>query len=162
MAAPAFERQNVKSQLHPAEPCVIRRFEMPDMSEHGGWISQRLMASYPHLKQAMLFGWLNSILYSREFLFLYQPHSVALAQVFSGNTLAPRPAIRECFVFAQERENAAHVEEASNFYPDFARWAKAQDAEAITFSDLSDVPADKIKARLGIRVFEKTQLFAKL
>lgn len=162
MPAPAFERQNVKPIPAPAEPCVIRRFEMPDMSQHGAWVSERLMASYPHLKQGMLYGWLNSILYSREFLFLYQPHAVALAQTFSGHTLAPRPVIREWFVFAQDRENAAHIEEAARFYPDFARWAKAQDAEAITFSELSDVPPDKIKASLGLRVFEKTQLYAKL
>jgi hypothetical protein len=141
------------------EPLVIRRFELPDMHQHGGWISKRLLVTYKHLSQATIYGWLKSIVYNREFLFLYQSHSVALAQIFAGHTLSPRPVVRECFVFA---EDESHNEEAVAFYSDFVRWGKAQDAEAIILSDLSDVPEAKIREKLGARIVEKKQLFIKL
>ena len=158
MAEPAPKISVQQQGKPPAEPIVIRRFERPDLAQHGGWLSARLLTVYPHLTQQTLYGWLDSIIYNNEFMFLYQPHSVGLAQLATGHTLAPKPVVHERFVFAEAPE---YVDEAANFYKDFHRWAKAMDAEVIVMSDMTDVPADKIKQQFG-RVFERQQVYAKV
>lgn len=141
------------------EPVQIRRVELPDLSEHGPWLIERLQVVYPHATKPMLWSWLNNILNNNEHLFLYQKNSIALAQVERGFSLQPRPTVRERFVFAQDPANPEHVAQAEAFYADFIRWAKAMDAEVVVLSELSDVAADKLK---GIRLFEKTQRFIRV
>lgn len=141
------------------EPIQIRRFELPDLHQHGGWLIARLLQAYPHLNQQTLWSFLNGLLNNNEVLFLYLPHAVALAQVMRGHTLAPRPIVQMMFVFVENRDDAAQIQAAAAFYDDVYRWAKAQGAEAIVLCELEDVPADKIK---GGRKFEKQQTFIRM
>lgn len=141
----------------------LRRFELPDFSTQGQWMGQRLMAAFSHLSERQLFGWLNGLIYSPEYLFLWQTNSIALAQAVHSFTLSPHPVVQEHFVFVRERENPHHLEEASEFYAEFVRWGKSKDAEALLLADASDVPPEMVKKRIGkeCRIMTRQQTFIK-
>lgn len=145
----------------PPEVPPIRRFQLPDLSRHGGWLMRRLLAAYPHLNDRELQGWLRGIIYSPEFLFLYQDNSVGLAQLIRNDTMTPLPVIHERFVFAEEKENRDHIEQAANFYTEFYRWAKNQSVSTILVEELTDVPHEAIRAHLG-RLYTRQQTFARV
>ncbi len=153
---------SVTEAQHPvqttAKPLAeIRRFQIPDLDRHGKWILERLLVAYPHLDQRTAIGWLRGLIYDNDCLFLYQEHSVALAQVERIHTLSPRPRIRERFVLCQP----GFEDEAAEFYTRIAQWAKHQSCSIIIVLELSDVPEPKVRAKLG-RIFEKPQKFAKV
>jgi hypothetical protein len=157
--------QAAVQQAPPVPPIVvtgtIRRFELPDIDRHGSWMMRRLIMAYPHLTERTAIGWLRNILYQNEFLFLYQDHSVALAQAVRPDALTPRTSIWEKFVWAQDPKNAEHQAEAALFYDHFLKWAGHQDAELIVVEEQSDVPHDLIKAALG-KLLERRQIYARL
>ncbi len=140
-----------------ARPALVRRFEIADLSRHGGWIIKRLQQARPTLSDAQVMSWLKGVIYSSEFLFLYQPHGCALAQTVREETLENKPVVRERFVFAEE----GHAAEAASFYDEFLQWAKRQQIATIIVEEMTDVPHDLIKERLG-RLFERKQIFARL
>ena len=140
---------------------AIRRFEIGDVSRHGAWLLPRLLAAFPHLTNRELQGWLRGLIYSPESLFLYQDNSVALAQRVGSHTLSPKPVVQERFVFAEDKTNDTHVAQAANFYSEFERWAKNQSIESILVEELTDVPHDAIKERLG-RLYTRQQVFARV
>lgn len=135
----------------------IRRFEMPDLPRHGGWLLPRLVKKYPHLTEQLAAGFLNGAITSNEYLFLFQPHSVALAQIERAFGLTPRPLVSEVFVWA---ESSQYVAEAAWFYGRFRQWAKHIGADVIVLGD-SDVSADIIKEHLG-RVYQRQQQFTRV
>ena len=144
-------------QIEPTTQSTLRRFALPDLDTHGLWLLPRLEQSYPHLNQRYLLGWIRTLLYDNANLFLYQDHSVALFQLTNVYSLAPKPEIIERFVFCQE----GFQKEASEFYAEVARWAKPQGIEKIWVEELSDVPHDLIKEKIG-RVFSRQQQFARV
>ena len=81
---------------------TVRRFELPDLYQHGGWIKTRLLTKFPHLNEVSIIGWLKSALYDHSSLFLYQEHSVALAQTLKLHTLEPAPVVHERFVWCKD------------------------------------------------------------
>jgi hypothetical protein len=136
-----------------------RRFSLADLSQHGKWILPRLLQALPHLgHERNAAGWLTSKVSSNEFLFLYQPNAVALAQVTYDETLDAKPLVRERFVWAQSPE---HVEAAANFYDDIAQWAKSLGASVIIVEESSDVPHEVVREKLG-RIFTRQQQFARV
>jgi len=136
---------------------TVRRFALPDLSAHGPWLLPRLEQSFPHVNQRFILGWIRNLLYDNANLFLYQDHSVALFQLTSIYSLAPKPEIIERFVFCQE----GFQKEAANFYEEVLRWAKPQNVERIRVEELSDVPHDLIKDKIG-RVFTQEYRFARV
>ena len=140
---------------------ALRRFELGDLSRHGGWLMARLTAAFPRITSREMQGWLRGIVYSNEFCFLYQDNSVGLAQVVRTFTLTPKPVVQERFVFVEDKDNPEHVEQAANFDEEFGRWAKNKDCETILVEELTDVPHELIKDRLG-RLFTKQQTVAKV
>ena len=128
---------------------TIRRFSVADLSRHGGWIMRRLIERYPHQNERYMAGWLNGLIASNESCFLYQDHAVALAQLVNTFNLDLKPVVQERFVWAEEPEKATHVEAAAQFYDWFAQWAKAMSIEKIIVEEMSDVPHEQIKERLG-------------
>jgi hypothetical protein len=140
-----------------APPPVTRRFEIADLFKHGGWILRRLQKARPSLSEAQLMQWLKSVIYSNEHLFLYQEHGCALAQTVREETLAGLPVVRERFVFAEE----GHAEAAADFYDHILQWAKNQGVVTIIVEEMTDVPHDLIKEKLG-RLFERKQVFARV
>lgn len=143
------------------DPTPIRRLELADLSRHGIWLVARLLSAYPHLTQRELQGWLRGIVTSNEFLFLYQENSVALAQLIRNMTLTPKPIIYERFVFAEDKDNPAHIAQAAAFYGEIGRWAKTQSVENILVEEMTDVPHDQIKEYLG-RLYTRQQVFARV
>jgi hypothetical protein len=140
---------------------MVRRFELPDLSRHGKWIMPRLLQAFPHLNERSAAGFLSSIIYNNEHLFLYQPHGVALAQVVSSHTLMPKPVIWERFVWVEDQQDKDQINAAASFYDHFAKWGKAMDVEIMIVEELTDVPHELIKTKVG-RVFSRQQQFARL
>jgi len=124
----------------------IRRFQVPDIDRHP-WLIKRFVAAYPHITERMLPGWLRGIIYQNEFLFLYQDHSVALAQAVRPDPFTPDLIVRERFVWA---EAPRYVEEAAQFYGRFKLWAKQQSAGRVVVEEQTDVPHEMIQQQLGI------------
>lgn len=143
----------------PLEP--VRRFELPDLSRHGAWIMPRLLQAYPHLNERAAANWLQTIIHNNEYMFLFQEHGVALAQVLSSHTLSGKPLIQERFVWVEDRKEREQVRNAAAFYDQFLRWAKGHGAEVIIVEEMTDVPHEMIKERLG-RVFSREQKFARV
>ena len=139
----------------------IRRFEDPDLSRHGGWIMKRLINRFPHHNERFMANYLRSIIASNEYLFLYQDNAVALAQMVRTKTLDASPVVQEIFVWAEDPENALHVQTAAHFYDRILDWAKSAGIDKIIIEEDSDVPHEKIKERLG-RIFQAQTQFVRL
>ena len=142
-------------------PPEIRRFQLADLDRAGRWIVPRMAQAWPHLNERALVSFLRGILFSNEFLFLYQPHAVALAQVIGTHTLSPKPIVQERFVWVEDRANKEHIACAVLFYDRIREWAKGMQCETIIVEEMSDVPHDLIKDRLG-RIFSREQKFARV
>ena len=140
---------------------TIRRFDTADLSTHGAWILPRMVATYPHLNERAAASLLQTVNYSNEWRFLYQDHSVALAQVMAAHSLSARPVVHERFVWCEDKENKEWVKAAAEFYTEFLRWAKSLSAEAIIVEENSDVPHEMIKEKLG-RIYTRQQQFARV
>ena len=137
-------------------PSTLRRFALPDIDTHGAFLLTRLKASYEHLNDRAILGWIRTLLYDNANLFLYQDHSVALFQLTNIFSLAPKPEIIERFVFCQE----GFQKEGGAFYAEVKQWAKSQGVEKIWVEEQSDVPAEVIKENIG-RIFTRQQQFAR-
>lgn len=140
---------------------AVRRFQTPDLNKHGGWLLPRLAKTYPTVGEPRIAGWLQGIIYSNEFLFLYQDHGAALAHRFHPDPLQPVPVVIEKFVFVENTEDPMQIAQGALFYAEFLRWAKNQSIGTIIVEEQSDIPHDTIKEQLG-RLFTRTQTFARL
>lgn len=145
-------------QNAPELPGIIRRFELADLSRHGGWITRRLAKTYRHIDERRIGGWLTGVVNSSEFQMLYAEHAVALAQTLQVFALDPKPIVQVHFVFVEE----GHVPTGAEFYDAYKRWAVSQGLDTIVIQEeMSDVPHDLIKTKLG-RLFTRQQVFAKV
>ena len=135
----------------------IRRFSEADLSVHGQWILKRLQQAHPTDSERKLIGWLRNLNFDNASLFLAMDAGVALFQVTSVFTLAHKPIVIERFVFAME----GHIAECAEFYVAAAKWAKSQSIEQIIVEQMSDIPHDLIKDKLG-RLFTRQQIFARV
>ena len=143
------------------QPVTNRPFDTADLSQHGKWLLPRMMQAYPHMSERTVASFLQSILYNNEWLILYQPHGVALAQVMSAHALDASPIIYERFVWVEDKEDKAQVKAAAEFYVEFHRWAKNQNIEVIIVEENTDIPHEMIKEKLG-RIFTRQQQFARV
>lgn len=138
-----------------------RRFDVPDLDRHGLWLLPRLKQAYPHLNDRGVLSWIRNIVFVNDYLFICQENAVALAQVVSAHTLSPKPIVEERFVWVKDKENKEQVAAAACFYEDFARWAKHNGAETLVVEEMSDVPHEMVKEKLG-RVFTRQVQFARV
>lgn len=144
-----------------AEPEQARRFFLPDIDRHAGWLLPRLHLSYPHLSMQQMHGWLRSVLGSNEFMVLYLTHGVALFQSWHP-TLSATPVIKQHFVWACEPENKAYQIECAEFYVMLRQWAKRMAIGRVVDLELNnDVPEKLVREKLG-RLNTHTQLVATL
>ena len=142
-------------------PLNIRRFEIPDLDRHGQWVLPRLLTAYSHLNDRSAIGWLRSVIYNNEFLFLFADHAVGLAQVMSAHTLAPKPVVNERFVWVQDPNNAQHLADAAQFYTHFHVWAQHLGAEVMIVEEMTDVPHEMVREKVG-RIYNRQQQFARV
>jgi len=144
----------------PAAPVLyaeVRRFELPDMDRHK-WFLPRFLKEFPHLNERGAIGFLRGILYSNEFLFLFQEKGAALAQSMGSGGLEPEPIVWERFVWVEDPADTAQQQAAAFFYPRIAAWAKTMGVSKVHVEEHSDVAHELIKAQVG-RVFETAQKF---
>lgn len=139
-----------------------RRFERPDIERHGVWLLPRFNTAFPHLNNQQAMSFMVNVLYSNEFMFLYQDHGVALAQVMNEHTLQPEPMIWERFVFLENAENPRHVEEGATFYDEFVLWAKRKQIVTLVIDQCTDVPREVIKQRMPGRVLSQEHWIVKV
>lgn len=144
-----------------AAPVTPRRFSVGDLTEHGPWLMPRLVKAYPHLNEHVVAGWLRSFIDSREHLFLYLPHAVGMAQLINTYSLNGKPVVVERFVWAQNRANPAHLDQAVSLYTDMAAWAKGLGVSILVFGDSSDVPRERINDKFG-RIYQRTEQYVRL
>ena len=134
----------------------VRRFELGDLSVHGGWVMERLLKRWPSLSEINIAGFLRGVIGSNEYLFLASDGMVGLAQTLREFWLAPK-IVREHFVLARP----GMEREAAVMYHEFARWAKQQGIHEIYLARTSDVPQDLIRNHVG-RIYNVTQSFARV
>jgi hypothetical protein len=152
----AQEGTKLSNRPAPVE-ATIRRFGTADLSRHGGWIMRRIQKLRPELSDRLIGSWLTGLINSNEYLFLYQDHAVALAQVMREETMSNKPIVRERFVFCEE----GHEAEGAEFYLEIMRWAKNLGCDVVFVEELTDVSHELVRSKVG-RVFERTQKFARV
>lgn len=149
-------------KLPTVDTSTLRRFEIPDLYKHQGWMIPRLKSAYPHLNDQNIIGWLKGAIYSAEYCFRYQNNSVALFQAVSVNMLSASPAIQEIFVFCEDKDDVAHQEQAAQFYVDAMTWAQHHGSQAMIIEEMSDVPHEMIGKVLTGRLMARQQIFVKV
>lgn len=152
----------VAEKLPPVDISTLRRFEIPDLYKHQGWMIPRLKKAYPHLNDQNIIGWLKGAIYSAEYFFRFQNNSVALFQAISVNALAAVPVIQEIFVFCEDKDDVAHQEQAAQFYVDAQTWAQHHGASAMIVEELTDVPHEIIAKVLPGRLMPRQQIFCRV
>lgn len=148
------------------DPPFTRRFERPDIDKHAAWFVPRLLKTFPHLTERSVLTWLLNILTSNEFMFLYQEHGIALAQVVMYS-LRPEALVEEILVWCEDPTDKAQQADAAYFYEHFYMWAKRKGLPTLVVRECSDVPPEMIRERLGDdsqskRLFERKVVFAKV
>ena len=143
--------------LAPLVTSSLRRFGLADLERHGAWILKRIQKTYPEHSDRFLIGWIRNLTYDNGSLFLYHDHGVALFQVTTVFALERKPVVIERFVFAKEGFTA----ECAMFYDEVNKWASAQHLEKVIVEQMSDVPHEMIKEKLG-RLFTQQMTFARL
>jgi hypothetical protein len=136
----------------------VRRFELPDMDRHASWFMPRFLKEFPHLNERSAIGFLRGIIYSNEFLFLFQDKGVALAQSMGSGGLEPEPIVWERFVWVEDPANVEQQKAAAFFYPRMEKWAKGLGVRVIHVENKSDVGHELIKAQMG-RIYETSQKY---
>jgi hypothetical protein len=144
--------------LPPAFFAEVRRFELPDMDHHARWFMPRFLKEFPHLNERSAIGFLRGIIYSNEFLFLFQDRGIALAQAMGSGGLEAEPIIWERFVWVEDPANIEQQKAAAFFYPRMEKWAKGLGVKVIHVENKSDVGHELIKAQVG-RVYETAQKY---
>lgn len=139
----------------------VRRFELPDLDRHSLWFMPRFLKNFPHLNERQAIGFLRGVLYSNEYLFLFQEKGIALAQAVGSHALDASSVVWERFVWVEDPENKMQVEAASYFYERFGEWAKRKSISTVLVDQQTDVSDELIKARIG-RIFTTEQKFARV
>ena len=143
------------------EPAFVRRFEIPDLSRHGGWLMKRFEVKFPDMREQAIAGYLRALIFDNEHHFMFQDHAVALFQFVYSPGIKPVKLVQERFVWIEDKEDKEQVKQAAEFYVEFLRWAKSLSAEAIIVEENTDVPHELIKEKLG-RIFTRQQQFARV
>ena len=145
-----------------APPAVVfsevRRFELPDLDRHGAWFLPRFLKEFPHLNERSAIGFLRGIIYSNEFLFLFQEKGIALFQSIGAGGLDAEPIIWERFVWVEDPTSASQQQAAAFFYTRVRKWAEGLGVTKVHVEEHTDVPHELIKTQVG-RVYETAQKF---
>src|SRR5689334_9691453 len=118
----------------------VRRFERPDIDRHAAWLFPRMMKSFPHMHEPRnVQTFILNVLPSSEFIFLYQDHAVALAQIVRLG-INPEPIIEELFVWCEDPTDKDQQADAAYFYSHFSEMAKRKQLATIIVDQNTDVP----------------------
>ncbi len=131
------------------------------MDRHAKWFMPRFLSEFPHLNERSAIGFLRGIIYSNEFLFLCQEHSVALAQLMLSGGLGPDPIVWERFVWVEDPTDASQLQAAAFFYPRIVKWAKSMGCSVVHVEERTDVPHELIRGQVG-KVSETIQKYVRV
>lgn len=140
----------------------IRRFYTADLTEQGSWIMARLLKLFPNQNERSIIGWLNSVLDNNEFLCLYQPGCVCFAERMAPDRLSAKFVVREIFVWCEDPQDAQQQQNAAEFYPRMAEWAKFQNIEKMIICERSDVPVSLIRDKFENRLHDFKTYFVRV
>lgn len=135
--------------VKPVTDFEVRRFQLPDLDRHARWFMPRLLAQFTHLNERQAIGFLRSVIYDNEYLFLYQEDAVALAQAMGSHALDATSIVWERFVWVREPGNQEQLKRAAGFYREMNVWAKRKGVATMYVEENTDVPHDLIKDVLG-------------
>lgn len=136
------------------EPAPVRRFEIPDLSKHGPWLMKRFAVEFRDIHERQIAGYLRGLIESAEYMFLYQDHAVALAQLVHLPGFRMRRIVQERFVWVEDKADRDQLDAAADMYIHMKDFAKRRDAESIFVCENTDVPKNLIENRLGVRLFD--------
>jgi hypothetical protein len=143
------------------EMAPVRRFELADLSKHGPWLMKRFAAEFPEVHERVIAGYLRGLIEQAEYMFLYQDHAVALAQLVCLPGFKIKWIVQERFVWVEDKTDKDQLESAADFYEHMKQFARRRDADTMFVCEKTDVPKDMIQARLG-RLFETRTTFARI
>lgn len=147
--------------LQPVSP-PIRRFVLGDLTDHGPWLMERLLKIYPNQTQRSMIGWLNGVIDQNEFLCLTMPNGVCFAERLAPDRLSGKLVVREIFVWVRDPENALQAQNAAEFYPRMADWAKHQNIDKLIVCERSDVPIAAVREKFGGKLHEFKTVFTRI
>lgn len=136
----------------------IRRFDTADLSSHGKWLVPKLLKVYPHLRDVDIAGWLRGVIENNSFLFLHSANAAGCFQLLRED-LAPSHIVRERFVIVADEK---HVDEGAAMYAAAVQWGRHCSATAMEVEHATDVPHDKIRAAMGVRLFNIERVVGRL
>jgi hypothetical protein len=123
---------------------TIRRFSPADLNSSAAWIMQKLRVLYPAKSEVTLANWLRMAANRNDCLFIRTDHAVAFAEVVVLNLMNEHPVVYERFVWCENRQSNAHIEEAMTLYGEIRRWAKSMSIVQVVVNQSSDVPRERI------------------
>ncbi len=135
------------------EPAFTRRFELADLSKHGGWLMKRFALAFPEVPERTIAGYLRGLIEQGEYCFLYQEHAVMLAQIVHLPGFKVSMVVQERFVWVEDKTNKEQLEAAADFYDHMHEFAHRRNAERMFVCENTDVPKNLIENRLG-RLFD--------
>lgn len=140
----------------------IRRFERPDIDKHAAWLFPRMMKTYAHMYEPRnVQTFILNVLPSNEFVFLYQDHAVALAQIVRLG-ISPDPVVEELFVWCEDPTDVEQQKDAAHFYAHFTELAKRKQIATVIVDQNTDVPRNLIADVTGKRVFDTKQSYIRM
>jgi hypothetical protein len=148
MAEAADKIEEVAREMAP-----VRRFELADLSKHGPWLMKRFAIAFPEVPERTVAGYLRGLLEQAEYMFLYQDHAVALAQLVNLPGFTVRRAVQERFVWVEDKTDKDQLENAADMYTHMKEFAKRREAVTMFVCENTDVPKNLIENRLG-RLFD--------
>ena len=140
-------------KIEPREPAFVRRFELADLSRHGPWLMKRFALAFPEVPERTIAGYLRGLIESAEYMFLYQDHAVALAQLIHLPGFKVTSVVQERFVWVEDKNSKDQLEAAADMYDHMHEFAKRRAAERMFVCENTDVPKPLIEQRLG-RLFD--------
>jgi hypothetical protein len=146
------------AKKEPLEIFAERRFHLPDLNEKGIWLVNELKERFKST-DGELVNWLRAVIVGspNEFLFVRTDHAVALAQVYR-EPLSSRCVVQEQFVLVDDDQ---FMDQGAYLYSVVYQWAKMLNAYELRIENLTNVPRQMIKARIG-ELFERPLTLAKL
>ena len=133
----------------------VRRVTEADIRVIGPAVCERLKDKFPAASTDALMSYLRAQVLRLDVLFVRTENAIAMFEVVREPLCDSD--IRERFVFALPKTIPEAVAEAADLYPFAMRWGDDIYVNHMYIEELSDVPRDMIKERVGkIRLKQQT------
>lgn len=159
--APVAPMDKAIPMLPEREKAPLRRLDPADLNFHAPWLLDRMAAVFNYLDSRQRYGWLNSMIFSPDYMLLFQENAVGCAQLNRAMSLEPVPVVQERFLFVRDPRDKEQVNDALGMYDEFMRFGKLHNATTFVLYEKSDIPIELVKKHLG-RVFDRQISYVKI